>query len=282
VANPNARYKDTDVGETHTTYIIFGPGQAFPFTEMTTVNSDEQPHPGYVVTTGNSWSKVPANKNLPNEIKNSDDKYGPPSSTYQSARQVFHWNTTWNWSPAQGVPNIGTTTGAGLIQRPEHGSHYGEHFTNSVRVTTSNIEDYRKAHPYKFVGAMYYGIAMGADLCFHMDGGYHPGGSWMDNQLSFNPPHDISDYKVKIGHNDVHPTAFRVSGKLANNFVTGVTSENVASLYEDEFIVVDATRCQNGEELATILGHQSNGWYFCTINGQRNATRPLRVGRDVI
>jgi hypothetical protein len=258
VANPNARYKDTDVGETHTTYIIFGPGQAFPFTEMTTVNSDEQPHPGYVVTTGNSWSKVPANKNLPNEIKNSDDKYGPPSSTYQSARQVFHWNTTWNWSPAQGVPNIGTTTGAGLIQRPEHGSHYGEHFTNSVRVTTSNIEDYRKAHPYKFVGAMYYGIAMGADLCFHMDGGYHPGGSWMDNQLSFNPPHDISDYKVKIGHNDVHPTAFRVSGKLANNFVTGVTSENVASLYEDEFIVVDATRCQNGEELATILGQSIN------------------------
>jgi len=258
VANPNARYKDTDVGETHTTYIIFGPGQAFPFTEMTTVNSDEQPHPGYVVTTGNTWSKVPANKNLPNEIKNSDDKYGPPSSTYQSARQVFHWNTTWNWSPAQGIPNIGTTTGAGLIQRPEHGSHYGEHFTGHVAVTLNNLEDYRKAHPYKFVGAMYYGIAMGADLCFHMDGGYHPGGSWMDNQLSFNPPHVISDYKINRGHNIVHPSAFRVSGKLANNFVTGVSNENIALLYEDEFIVVDATRCQNGEELATVLGQSIN------------------------
>ena len=257
VANPNARYKDTDVGETHTTYIIFGPGQAFPFTEMTAVNTDEQPHPGYVVTTGNTWSKVPANKNLPNEIKNSDNQYGPPSAAYQTARQVFHWNTTWNWSPAQGIPNIGTTS-AGLLQRPEHGYHYGEHFTGTHYPTASNFEDYRKAHPYKFVGAMYYGIAMGADLCFHMDGGYHPGGSWMDNQLSFNPPHDISDYKINRGHNIVHPSAFRVSGKLANNFVTGASNENIASLYEDEFIVVDATRCQNGEELATILGQSIN------------------------
>lgn len=257
VANPNARYKDTDVGETHTTYIIFGPGQAFPFTEMTAVNTDEQPHPGYVITTGNTWSKVPASKNLPNEIKNSDNQYGPPSAAYQTARQVFHWNTTWNWSPAQGIPNIGTTS-AGLLQRPEHGYHYGEHFTGTHYPTASNFEDYRKAHPYKFVGAMYYGIAMGADLCFHMDGGYHPGGSWMDNQLSFNPPHDISDYKINRGHNIVHPSAFRVSGKLANNFVTGASNENIASLYEDEFIVVDATRCQNGEELATILGQSIN------------------------
>ena len=138
VANPNARYKDTDVGETHTTYIIFGPGQAFPFTEMTAVNTDEQPHPGYVVTTGNTWSKVPANKNLPNEIKNSDNQYGPPSAAYQSARQVFHWNTTWNWSPAQGIPNIGTTS-VGLLQRPEHGSHYGEHFTGTFYPTTINF-----------------------------------------------------------------------------------------------------------------------------------------------
>ena len=258
VANPNARYKDTGVGETHTTYIIFGPGQAFPFTEMISVDTDEQPHPGYVVTTGNTWSKVPANKNLPNEIKNSDNKYGPPSSAYQSARQVFHWDTIWNWSPAQGVPNIGTPSGAGLVQRPEHGYHYGEHFTAASYATATNFEDYRKAHPYKFVGAMYYGIAMGADLCFHMDGGYHPGGSWMDNQLSFNPPHDISDYKINRGHNIVHPSAFRVSGKLANNFVTGASNENIASLYEDEFIVVDATRCQNGEELATILGQSIN------------------------
>ena len=105
---------------------------------------------------------------------------------------------------------------------------------------------------------MYYGIAMGADLCYHMDGGYHPGGSWMDNQLSFNPPHDISDYKINRGHNIVHPSAFRVSGKLANNFITGVSNENIATLYEDEFIVVDATRCQNGEELATILGQSIN------------------------
>lgn len=259
VANPNARYSDRVHTSTHTTFAIYGPGQAFPFTEMGTVNTDEQPHPGYVVTTGNTWSKVPFGLNLPNDIKNSVDQYSPPIGTYMAARNRFHWNYKWNWSPAQGTPNIGDIgTTAGLGQRPDHGYHYGEHFSFTQTMNANNLPDFKKAHPYKHVGAMYYGIAMGADLTFHMDGGYHPGGSWLDNQMSFNPPNTTGDYKIKRGQNIVHPTSFRVSGLLAKQIISGVSNENISSIFEPEIVIVDGTRCQNGEELATILGQAMN------------------------
>ena len=131
-----ARYTDHKTNTPYfTSYLVYGPGQAFPFNETATGTLGEtEPHPGYVVTTGNTWSKVPHSKNLPNEITNNDNDYGPPDTNYQSRRNRFHWNTTLNWSPAQGIPNIGdnTSTSYGLRQRPEHGSHYGQHFTNPV------------------------------------------------------------------------------------------------------------------------------------------------------
>jgi len=265
VANPNARY-DPSSGdtvrahtETHTMFAIYGPGQAFPFTEQASANSDNQPHPGYVVTTGNTWSKVPYGLNLPNDIKNTANQYSPPTLAHQNARNRFHWLYGWNWSPPQGIPNIGDAggSGVGLMQRPDHGYHYGEHFNYVGTVHANNIADMKKAHPYKHVGAMYYSIAMGADMTFHMDGGYHPGGSWLDNQMAFNPSHPKSNYAIKRGTNIVHPTAFRVSGLMAKTILTG-SADVALSQVEPELVVVDATRCQNGEELATILGQAMN------------------------
>jgi len=254
-----ARYTDHKTSTKYfTTYLIYGPGQAFPFNEPTSGLGDVEPHPGYVVTTGNTWSKVPANLNLPNEITNSDGDYGPPNSVYQTDRQRFHWRTTLNWSPAQGIPNIGD--GVGLYQRPEHGYHYGEHFINPVpgKISLSNDADYRKAHPYQHCAMAYYGIAMSADMTFHMDGGYHPGGSWLDNQMAFNPQMQKNDFTIsKINGNLVNPTAFRVSGVMATSVLNGLLGES-ASDFDREIIVVDATRCQNGEELATIIGQAIN------------------------
>ena len=269
----NARYRDyvgDDVvdGKYFTTYLVFGPGQAFPFTsDETDSKSDREPHPGSVVTTGNGWSKVPFGVNLPNEIKNSDGIYGPPSSTYQSRRNRFQYHTTLNWSPAEGIPNIGDginisgsfVAGYGLMQRPEHGYHYGEHFVNptSNKVTALNEPDYKKAHPYQHCSIGYYGIAMSADMTWHMDGGYHPGGSWLDQQMSFNPPMEKGNYRVfKEAVNTVHPTAFRASGCLHLDWVVDATTD--ASEFFRDTILVDATRCQNGEELATIIGQAIN------------------------
>ena len=339
----NANYTDHKTSTNYfTSYLIFGPGQSFPFTETTDANDNIEPHPGYVVTTGNTWSKMPHGVSLPNEIKNSDNKYGPPSSTYQSRRQRFQHQYTSNWSPPEGLPNVGdvlftdatcdtnhtsglsdgsttsvrhitmtstaklvvgmgvsgtgipssatitainnttcftlsadtTATNAnttltftfgtsryGLGQRPEHGYHYGQHFENPVpgKVNTSNEEDYLKAHPYQHAAASYYGIAMSADLTWHMDGGYLPGGNWLDQQMSFNPPMEKSDYRVVresvVGQ--MNQTAFRASGVLGATWLAGASNEDAGHFFRDT-ILVDATRCQNGEELACILGQAIN------------------------
>ena len=241
--------------ENKTTYLVYGPGQAFPFTEDDNSNAAVEPHPGYVVTAGNTWSKVPHSMYLPNEITNSDNLYGPQNSTYQAARQRFHWRTTLNWSPPQGIPNVGY-----LQQRPEHGSHFGEMFVNPVasKLTSSNKVDYRKAHPYKHSAVAYYGIAMSADMTFHMDGGYHPGGSWLDNQISFNAPNPNSNYRYALeSWNQVNATAFRVSGAMAKTILEGANNETTLN-FDSDYIIVDGTRCQNGEELATIIGQAIN------------------------
>lgn len=256
-----ARYTDHKTSTPYfTTYLIYGPGQSFPFNETATGTLGEtEPHPGYVVTTGNSWSKVPSGEFLPNEIKNPDGEYGPPSTTYQSRTQRFHWRTTLNWSPPQGIPNIGDDSGTtyGMAQRPEHGYHYGDHFGTILTINTNNEGEFAKAHPYRHCAVSYYGIASSADMMFHMDGGYLPGGNWLDNQIAFNPKMEKSNYVVVKHNNDVQPTAFRVSGPLATSILDGLLGET-ADDFDREIIAIDATRCQNGEELATIIGQAIN------------------------
>ena len=99
-----------------------------------------------------------------------------------------------------------------------------------------------------------------------MDGGYHPGGSWMDNQVSMNPAHPNGNTlvaKVAASNCSVHPTAFRVAGTLATRVMYGSSGSFQvhtpdADDVDMEYIVVDGTRCQNGEELATVIGAAIN------------------------
>jgi len=260
VAHPIARYDDAQNSkQNYTAYIVYGPGQAFPFTETTDEDAAVEPHPGYVVTTGNTWSKVPFDKYLPNTLTNDRNDYGPPTGTYQIERHRHHWFTKMNWSPAEGIPYVGAvSSGKSLWQRPEHGYHFGEHFNTQNSVSSNNVVDYAKAHPYKHAPTLGYGAASQADYTFHMDGGYHPGGSWLDNQMSFNAPLEPSDYRVaKESWNQVNPTAFRVSGVLAKQMLAGSSAEE-GDDFDRDFIIVDATRCQNGEELAAVLGQAVN------------------------
>ena len=52
-----------------------------------------------------------------------------------------------------------------------------------------------------------------------------------------------------------NPTAFRVAGPLTSRILDYLGSSESVSVSDakTEYIVVDGTRCQNGEELATVL-----------------------------
>ena len=267
-AHPTARYedhKDSTVNN-KTTYIIFGPGQAFPFTQeiadssaMSNANV-KQPHPGAVVTVGNTWSKVPASGTvkLPNHIQNNEGYYMPESSTYQLARGRFHWRATINWEPPQGKPDV-----AKLKQGPESGRMYGTHF-NADTATSGIDNELDKAHPMRHCSVLGHGVAMGADMVFHMDGGYHPGGHWMDNQITFNPPHpkDNTILQKWGASSQLHSSAYRVAGPITTKVLEYAVDEGDLAVgdVDMEYIIVDATRCQNGEEFATILGAAINSF----------------------
>jgi hypothetical protein len=269
-AHPTARYEDhknssgTSNVENKTTYIVFGPGQAFPFTQeiadsanMSGANT-EQPHPGAVVTIGNTWSKVPVSGTvkLPNHIQNYDGFYMPESSTYQLARGRFHWRSTINWEPPQGKPNV-----AILKQGPESGRMYGTHF-NADTATSGINDELDRAHPMRHCSVIGHGVAMAADMVFHMDGGYHPGGHWMDNQITFNPPHPKSNTILQKwgAATQLHSSAYRVAGPITTKVLGYAAAEGdlVGADVDMEYIIVDATRCQNGEELATVMGMAIN------------------------
>ncbi len=269
-AHPTARYEDATVGtENKTTYLIYGPGQPFPFTQEVADSSGShnvnEPHPGRAIVAGGSFSKVPhggAAQYLPNHIENDQQHYMPMTSAYQVARGRFHWRQTLNWEPPIGKPNTGI-----LYQRPEQGRMYGD-MVNPLGDTpsTSNIADFRVLHPTRHALFMGGGMVSNSDWTWHMDGGYHPGGSWMDNQVSMNPAHPNGNTlvaKVAASNCSVHPTAFRVAGTLATRVMYGSSGSFQvhtpdADDVDMEYIVVDGTRCQNGEELATVIGAAIN------------------------
>ena len=167
-----------------------------------------------------------------------------------------------NWETPAGHPRTQTK-----FQRPSHGRYYGQIYTLTNGSSTGSQE--KSVMPLRHTPAIGFGITMGADTVFHMDGGLHAGGSWLDNQLTFNPVHPKKNTRVVGGNssttwtrdNQIHPTAFRVAGPLTGRILDYSGSETVATADSKmEYIVVDATRCQNGEEMATVLGAAINSF----------------------
>ena len=276
-AHPTARYEDhVDGTDSKTTYLVFGPGQAFPFTNEVAIDSEtgtanaKEPFPGRVITSGSTWASVPFkgghnslgdNQQLfPNSIENEKHVYRPPSKAYYSGTAAFHWLTTVNWETPAGYCMKGEQA-----QRPEHGRHYGQQLNYG---TPYNAADLTRITPKMHTPMIGFGIATAADTVWHMDGGFHPGGSWLDNQITFNPPHAGKSASRVLSSNweranQIHPTAFRTSGVLTGRILdyVGNGSEAVATAdAKMEYVVVDATRCQNGEELATVLGAAINAF----------------------
>ena len=271
-AHPTARYQDhRDGTDSKTTYLIFGPGQAFPFTreiadDTHTNHNTYEPCSGKVITNGNTWASVPRFTNggrmqFPNHITNKFGEYLPDTSDYYHARSGNHWKMVTNWETPAGYCDFRVSQ-----QRPAHGRLYGQRIT----AETTFGQGKRFIHPMSHCNFVGFGTAMAADMVFHMDGGFHAGGSWMDDQITFNPKHPKKDTRIAGGNsssqwernNQIHPTAFRVAGPLLGtlqDYVGGSTNTTIANT-KMEYIVVDATRCQNGEELATVLGAAINAF----------------------
>ena len=270
-AHPTARYEDhRDGTENKTTYLIFGPGQAFPFTQEiaddaaadAVTHNVNEPFSGKIITSSNTWSRVPrfssaARMCFPNHITNNAGEYLPDKSAYYHARTAFHWKVPVNWETPAGYTNIK------YRQRPQHGRFFGQ------TITAETTYDSR-IHPMNHNPTIGFGIAMAADMIYHMDGGFHAGGSWLDNQLTFNSVHPKKNTRIVGGNssstwtrdNQIHPTAFRVAGPLTGTIQDYVGSSTDFSIGNTkmEYIVVDATRCQNGEEMATVLGAAINAF----------------------
>lgn len=257
--HPTARYEDHNNSvDNKTTYIIFGPGQAFPFANERAANNSaigtpSEPHPGRVITTGNSFSKVPylINK-FHNHINNTDgtewSSYRPPTKTDYLVDAAYHWRGVINWeSPA------GYSLGRTYKQRPAHGRMYGQMVTEEA--TFDN-----RTQPLRHTPFLGFGIAAASDTVFHMDGGFHPGGHWMDDQITFNPAKDSNAKITSSDYSEINPTAFRVAGVLAKDVLdwTSQGAEFTSTNIDMEYIVVDGTRCQNGEELATVISAAIN------------------------
>ena len=89
----------------------------------------------------------------------------------------------------------------------------------------------------------------------------------MDGQSNYYEPATTGSFATRIGVDTnvsrINKTAFRVAGVLATKMLYSngnsgspgfITDTLTASDVDHEYIVVDATRCQNGEELACVLG----------------------------
>jgi len=259
--HPTARYEDhkNDV-DNKTTYLVFGPGQAFPFhNERTTSNGETtnptEPHPGRVVTTGNGWNKVPYNDDrFHNQINNKDTgnswkAYRPRLKANYLAEAAYHWRCVINWETPAGY-SLGRTH----RQYPSHGRNYGQ-------MIDANTTYDNRTQPMGYTPFIGYGIATAADTVFHMDGGFHPGGHWMDEIITFNPPKQTTEKISVSGYSEINPTAFRVGAAMVTAYIDWTQTTNLATTNVDtEYIVVDGTRCQNGEELASIISSAINSF----------------------
>ena len=282
-AQPHARYSPTGSNTHHTTYMIFGPGQAFPHN-----TAAHEPQGSRIVTSGNGYSAVPIHFNsdaskdtfLPNQLTNGDitehsgfnrsstvtpvwTKAHLPMTTFFQKNNETGFNYVMNWQPTKGFPSEDASATKNYNQTFDKAFYY----EGSV-ATTANLP--KHYHPFNHVPVAIAGGAANtiggsnflqtrkSAVVWHMDGGYHPGGHFLDNHVSKNPAHPTTG-RLNTGNDAAQNTsAFRPCGLLAKAYLGyyGGTPTNQA--VHDNVVIVDATRVQNAEELATIISASIN------------------------
>ena len=277
-AHPHARYTSSGDTNDQTIYMVFGPGQAFPHNSATF-----EPQGSNIVTTGNGYSAVPIyiggsvsdESYLPNQLANGDDSVSgfnrtltasahlPRTSFFQKNR-VSAFNYDMNWEPTKGFPSLAvhSSSGQDFAQTYDKAFYYeGSDFT-SPHITFPPT-----AHPFNHAFTDLAGNALQsashaatkkAFAIWHMDGGYHPGGHFLDNHVNLNPKHPIENGRLATGGTNKHNvSAFRPCGLLAEAYVAAYGSAD-DQVSDQNIVLIDATRVQNAEELGAVISASIN------------------------
>ncbi len=289
-AHPYTRYTEPE----DTAYIIFGPGQSAPKHWAGEGPADYLTHPepsvkwtvqakGYHLRAG-----VPTTMNVgtapnlffPNDLYNHDGVVPPaavtgallPPTAARQALAPFPHKYVDNWEFALGKPNHGFDQ-----YDPRQRRCVNFHWSNTANTTipvTKTVGSHH-AHPFDHYNAQIYAHGHGktdppvlGTVLFHGDGGYAPGGNWMDNAVQKNPPHPVkasvvSGLKtqylsphhpnpIQLG---VNATMFRVGAAALDGY-----DETASGAHSGDVFVIDATRVQNSEELAATIAAAINTW----------------------
>ena len=275
-AHPNARYDSSGNKDDQTVYMVFGPGQAFPHN-----TASFEPQGANIVTAGNGYSAVPIHFGgvvgrdtyLPNQLANGDGTEHSglnrtssvaahlPMTTFFQQNKRSGYNYVMNWEPVKGLPSTAASSTKNYTQSYNHAFYY----EGSV-ATTSNLPKHYHPFNYRFsdisgnqVGSGTYPKTRASAVLWHMDGGYHPGGHFLDDSVNKNPKHSVANARLATGSGAKHNSSvFRPCGLLAEAYLTyyGGTPDN--QLSNENIVIVDATRCQNAEELGTVISGAIN------------------------
>jgi hypothetical protein len=275
-AHPNARYDSSGNKDDQTVYMIFGPGQAFPHN-----TASFEPQGANIVTAGNGYSAVPIHFGgvvgrdtyLPNQLANGDGTEHSglnrtssvaahlPMTTFFQQNKRSGYNYVMNWEPVKGLPSTAASATKNYTQSYNHAFYY----EGSV-ATTSNLPKHYHPFNYRFsdisgnqVGSGTYPKTRASAVLWHMDGGYHPGGHFLDDSVNKNPKHSVANARLATGSGAKHNSSvFRPCGLLAEAYLTyyGGTPDN--QLSNENIVIVDATRCQNAEELGAVISGAIN------------------------
>ena len=276
-AHPYARYTDST---NSVAYMIFGPGQAVPkhwYGEGVAIDVAKEPSAkwtaafkkycsldGAMATTFKQGNEL--GYFFPNELSNGTlngaaNQFLPPTDAY-SANNVFPYTTFRHWEPSYGSPNSAFNQTNSTEAR-----YVSSHFFGSASGAQSAANEY--GHPFshytavvRFATARSNAFALDK-LIFHLDGGYTAGGSWFDNSVRKNPPHPITATLVNsvnatvqyIDRLGLNATMFRVGSQVLTDYDHDLDAD-----VPDDVFLIDATRCQNSEELGAVVAAAINTW----------------------
>jgi len=276
-AHPHARYSSSGNAADQTVYIVFGPGQAFPHN-----SADFEPQGSNIVTLGNGYSAVPIEMTgggetfLPNQLANGGSSVSgfnttltpsahlPRTSFFQKNR-VSGFNYDMNWEPTKGFPSLGVHASSGdTFDQTYDKAFYYEGAIFSV----PHFSYPPAAHPFNHVIDDLAGNTLESAShpqtkkvfgLWHMDGGYHPGGHFLDNHVNINPKHPVENGRLATGDTNKHNvSAFRPCGLLAEAYLSKYGGSPNNQVSDENVVLIDATRVQNAEELGAVISASIN------------------------